>query len=764
MATTEQIIVEYIAQVEGMKAQLKTVETSLKNVEKQGKESAQNTSKEFQKAGASIKEGAKDIATALGLAFGVHQVISFGKESVKAFLEAEVNANKLRFAVTKIGGEGEAAFRKLIEQSGKLQENSIFSDDSIQNAQTMLLTLGLNSKQVEELIPKISDLASATGQDLGSATQQVIQGINGQTRGLKAVGLGFDATTDKTKNLSIITEKLGKFQGASADALETTAGKAKRLENAIDDVKESIGELIVNEGNQILDFFEVLGGGFDKTFNKLGVQALKETITESNKLSIEEAEKSEANRLRLISESNARQIGFAQAVLKAQTDIERNRAKILLDSEIKLQEDLRNLNKSKGGGLGVDQDAIDRAKKAAEDARKLREETLNALKDLDIKADAERLLETAKTESEKLEILRGAAIQEVRLAEQTALEKGNKKADTEIIAQNAIVNINKNFDEQQAQLAREANEKEFQEAIEHADKLGQAEAEAVEKWQKKRIEDEKRAQQAIEKIREESLNKFSSILGSIGQISSNATEQRIKEANEEANEQIAILDKQLSNKEISENEYTIKKAAIEKERDEESKKFAEANFERQKQIQLIGATIDVARGFVGALAQTGELGYAAFVLAALVAAAGAAEIAAIASQPSPTFGKGGIVGGKLHTQGGTMVEAEKDEWIINRRESIKNNDLLKAINSGKGDKYINENYIAPALLAQSKKYEEKRGRSLADNIASSMLLNSSKFNDKNLLESLKILRRNDRDNTEQIIKAIKGTTLNARKF
>ena len=43
---------------------------------------------------------------ALGLAFGVHKIIEFGKESIKAFTEAEENAHKLRFAVEKIGGEG----------------------------------------------------------------------------------------------------------------------------------------------------------------------------------------------------------------------------------------------------------------------------------------------------------------------------------------------------------------------------------------------------------------------------------------------------------------------------------------------------------------------------------------------------------------------------------------------------------------------------------------------------------------------------------
>lgn len=760
----DQILIEYKSDVDGLRAQLKTVEASMKGVEKAGKESAQNVTKEFQKAGTSIRQGATEIATALGLAFGAHKLIEFGKESVKAFLEAEVNANKLRFAVTKIGGEGEAAFRKLIEQSEKLQKTSIFSDDSIQQSQTMLLTLGLNSKQVEDLIPKISDLASATGEDLGSATQKIIQGINGQTRGLKAVGLGFDATTDKTKNLAIITEKLGKFQGASADALETTAGKAKRLENAIDDIKESIGELIVNEGNQILDFFEVLGGGFDKTFNKLGVQALKKAITESNKLSIEEAEKSEADRLRLISESNKRQIGFAQAVLKAQTAIERERATILLNSEIKLQEDLRNLNVSKGGGLGIDQAAIDAAKKAAEDARKLREETLNALKDLDVKADAERLLQTAQTESEKLEILRGAAIQEVRLAEQTALEKGNKKVDTEVIAQNAITNINKKFDDQQADLKKAANDKEFEEAIAFVDELNtevdKAEREALRK-RLKEIEDFEKQKQ---KLQQAGFDFLKSGIDSIATIQANQNQAELIELDEKHEEELAKLENQFATKQISEKEYNDEKTKILKRQQEEESALKREAFEANKNAALIGAVIDLASGILKTI---GELGFpAAIPFIALAAAAGALQIAAIESQPTPKFAKGvvDLKGKGTGTSDEIPALLSRGESVITAEATAKYSGLLKAMNKKQAGDFIHEFYIAPALKAQKKKYDSEKDKSFADSIMKSITLNSGKLNDVNILESLKQIRKNDQQIAHYIVKELKGKGYNSRNW
>lgn len=188
------------------------------------------------------------VAGALGLAFSAQAVIQFANESVQAFREAEVTANRLEFAVTKIGKEGSAAFELLIQQSNRLQEISIFSDDDIQKAQTQLIQFGLTSREVENLIPKILDLASATGTDLAQATDLVIQGINGQTRALKPLGLEFKNTGDKAENLNIITEKLIKFQGSTAQALETSAGQAANLTNKIDELKENLGRSIDTSG------------------------------------------------------------------------------------------------------------------------------------------------------------------------------------------------------------------------------------------------------------------------------------------------------------------------------------------------------------------------------------------------------------------------------------------------------------------------------------------------------------------------------------
>lgn len=737
---TEQILVEYVADIQGFRAQLKSVENTLNEVKTTAKKSAEETTKHFQSTSSSIKDGATQIAGALGLAFGVHKVIEFGKESIKAFAEAEVNANKLKFALDKIGGEGNGAFKKLIEQSEKLQKSTIFSDDAIQQSQTALVQFGLTSEQVAALIPQIADLASATGTDLASATQKAIQGINGQTRGLKEVGISYVDTGSKTENLALLTDKLTKFNGASADAMETVTGKAKRLENAFGDIQEKIGEYLVNEGAQILDNFEVVfGGKADEVNLRRTIEKYLAAMDGVNEKTLEKAKLSEVNRLNAIVETNNNILALYEQRGKQENFQQQKVIDAQIKNQKKLNEELRNLNKLRkieddatmGGAKGAQKDA---------DAElKIKEESLQALINLDIKADEASLTQTAKTESEKIELARGRAIQEVLIAEKAAIDAGNARIDAEGITQNALANIRKTFDDQQATLAKTQNEKEWEDAIAEAERQGGLLADAEKKAQADRLKEVEKG--AADRARvEQQLQQFvGDLLSSIGQISQNITDSQIQDVQAGAEEEQTLLQAQYDAKVITQEEYERKKALIDKKAAEEEAKLKRKQFETNKQLAIISAIINVAQGVTAALKVDPPLG---FILAALVAASGALQIGVISSQPTPKFEKGGKVKGERHYAGGTLIEAERDEMIINRNDAMKNDRLLNAINSGSADKFIFDHYIAPALKTQQRKNAETKETSFAKNLANSMSLN---FADGNLLDSLKQSRKNDKE-------------------
>lgn len=705
---TESIIIEYIAQVEGMKAQLKSVEVALKKVETTGTDGAKKVEKEFNKAGNSIKEAAGQIAGALGIAFGVSQVIAFGKESVKAFAEAEVNANKLKFAVTKIAGETETAFRKLIEQSAKLQKVSIFSDDSIQQAQTMLLTLGLSSKQTEALIPKILDLASATGQDLGSATQSIIQGINGQVRGLKSVGIAFEATTDKTKNLSLITEKLNKFVGATGEALNTTTGKAQRFQNAIDDIKESIGEVIVNQGNDLLDFFDALGQGFDKVALRNAKGILADSFKAQNDKIINEAQTSEKRRQELIAESNIKIVEIGK---KGNAEQDFNRKSFILEqlkNEQNLNLELQKLSE-KRNGLGVDPEIAEAAKKANEERIKLEKDRIDAIRKLNQDA-ANQFFDD-------------------NLSENTRIAKEKEKA------------INDEYDLQVRIVAEgEAKIKKTNEDIE------------------KEITENLKKQVAERKaIQEAGFAFVAQALDAINQIQQNNIQSEINGINDKHDADVTALDDQLRKKIISQEQYDKKKAALDLAAHKKEAELKKQAFEAEKHAQEIQIIIATALGVAKAIPNP--------YLMAFAAAAGLIQLAVVESQPTPKFAKGvvGLKGKGTTTSDSIPSLLSKDESVVIAEGTYKHRGLLEAMNKNQGEKYIQDFYIAPILRAQLKKQSELKDSSFASNIANSLALNSE-FKDENLLDSLKQSRKSERENFNQLIKVLSSGNSNKRKW
>jgi hypothetical protein len=123
------------------------------------------------------------------------------------------------------------------------------------------------------------------------------------------------------------------------------------------------------------------------------------------------------------------------------------------------------------------------------------------------------------------------------------------------------------------------------------------------------------------------------------------------------------------------------------------------------------------------------------VLAAITAAAGLAQIAIISAQPVPKFKKGGPVGGKSHEAGGTLIEAEKGEYVVNKSSVSQHRKALDAMNTSSAafKKFIDEKYVRPAIAGYA--MNSKR-----DGITVNASLNS-----KSMERELKGLRKDMRN-------------------
>jgi hypothetical protein len=149
---------------------------------------------------------------------------------------------------------------------------------------------------------------------------------------------------------------------------------------------------------------------------------------------------------------------------------------------------------------------------------------------------------------------------------------------------------------------------------------------------------------------------------------------------------------------------------------------------QDKALALFQIGVNTAKGIISALALTPPNP----ALALIIGAAGLAQAAAVAAKPLPKFEKGGLIGGRLHSQGGTMIEAEQGEYMVNRRQSAKHRRELDAMNTSTEAfrKMIDEKYVRPALMSYSAGRRGKEG----------VIVNAS-LNSKSMEKELKTINK-----------------------
>jgi predicted phage tail protein len=245
--------------------------------------------------------------------------------------------------------------------------------------------------------------------------------------------------------------------------------------------------------------------------------------------------------------------------------------------------------------------------------------------------------------------------------------------------------------------------------------------------------DEAQTQKAIQAEREKSKQKaiddalqiaqaVADTLGSIIELQGIQSQRRVEEitATSEA-ERLAIEESSAS--EI-EKQRKLEALRLRTEQKIAAEKRKQAVIEKQAAIfqAVLGTAVAIARA-VGPVQK------------AIAAAAGLAQIAIIASTPIPKFKKGGPVGGRSHEAGGTLIEAEKGEYVVNKSSVARHRQALDAMNTSSAAfrKFIDEKYVRPAIAGYA--MNSKR-----DGITVNASLNS-----KSMEKELKGLRKDMRN-------------------
>ena len=139
-------------------------------------------------------------------------------------------------------------------------------------------------------------------------------------------------------------------------------------------------------------------------------------------------------------------------------------------------------------------------------------------------------------------------------------------------------------------------------------------------------------------------------------------------------------DAELANKELTD----AQRLQIEERYAQQEAEIKTRAWEAQKQAATMQAIINGALtiGNILATVPGGPLNPATIASLAAAAIATSAQVAIIQNAQPPKFADGGMVGGQLHSSGGTLIEAERGEYVINRQSTSDYLPSLKVLNSG----------------------------------------------------------------------------------
>lgn len=404
----------------------------------------------------------KSIGAAVGIAFGVQQIIAFGKEAVALSLKAE----EVRTAFNKLGGVDLANLRKAV--------NGTLSDLKLME----LTVKSANLKIPFQELANIMEFAEKKAGELGLATEQVassiIEGIGkGSSRTLKEFGLAvtelasdFDSTgktsADALKSIRDQLDKMG-------PGVESSADKVERLGAKFENFKLTVGDFLVNEGVGIIDFFEKLGDGtLLENVNSLlegSIRSLTALVTGGiSEIAIAGYNDAQKNALKNTDSFLKLQAAYQNAsaeqrvqLIKKTEALDEEHRKVLLEGFKSIEDSEKQSNEKKVEGKKLTDAEI---KKLEQDALKRKRELIEIELKNEQEANeiAERMFEA---HLQKMVNLTEAGTQERVDAEVNQIQALAKfRINNEDLTQDEIFNIQFEADEQSKELQAEFDEQE----------------------------------------------------------------------------------------------------------------------------------------------------------------------------------------------------------------------------------------------------------------------------------------------------------------
>jgi hypothetical protein len=523
----------------------------------------------------------------------------------------------------------------LLNQASALQQMTVFGDEAIIEVQALIGSFIKEEDAIKKATKATLDLAAAKGMDLKSAGDLVAKTLGSSTNSLSRYGVEVVGAVGSTQRLESLTTNIANlFGGQAAAAADTLGGRVTQMTNAFGDANEALGK------------------AFAPTIMKLS-KFFKETAESATEFLLSFSETPLERSIRRLEELGEDASGLRLTLLSMQKDAVFNELGIELDNVAAVEKDILDTTKSIKTHSDIVRIAI--AGQGTE---------------------YEKLLENGY----KIEDLQKKIAQEINIITDrgNTIVKNDASHAKSLLEQFNIQKKNEEFGENQLSIDTERLQKllKIQEIIAEINNLMGFGQDDDSKDLFGMTPDQWSEMESRVSMWSNSVMNIANQYQVLQQTQLNASKQR------ELDNANSIKSERRRQKEI--DKINEKYAAKQKALNQESKRI--------KRAQTVIAT---STGIMEAYASKELDPLSRHVMAAFIAIQGALQLKTIDAQKYAT---GGLVGGRRHSQGGTMIEAERGEYVISRKgvDAI-GIEALNRINAGQGGGSVNVTFAGNVL-------------------------------------------------------------------
>lgn len=658
-----------------------------------------------------------------GIAIASRYLSDFLIGSVEESINAEEAVSRLEGTLSNLGRTD--AFDRLIKKADEMAKKFKYLDnDDIIGVFESLITYGkLTEKEINNLLPVIIDFSAKSRISLDEASSVVIKALEGNGKALKEYGIDIKDTGTETERLNIIMTVLKQKVEGAASAFSTTAkGAIAEARQEFADIKEEIGNGLITVLNtwykNLRSFFSALrtelkgGSGFiqiaidevndNPELKKAVIESSKQTVNSvlaaqkqieqqlgrqlnlKNKSDaellknnqnlrikgIEDAIKSDSERLNKLLESGRRNDQLEARSLKISITARQQAVNEL--NTILSEDDGKVLGLGGSGGKKDKKDPVDKIKKlktAWDELKDVQESSYKAVKAYardqeKIFADADKFIKAN---------LAALAPEGIDPAQRINQFDRNRVAGMELKVQTSRgkERLAAEFDLLKELERQELDNKELTEN----EKL-----KIEDDYRKRRQEAESNYWLGLINTIADYANSALNILDTFAQARNTKEDKELERDRRLNDKKEKNLSSRLRKGLISQAEYDRQLADLNEKQDKRERQVQLQQFKRNQSIAIAQAVVNAAQGITSTyaarpgLADIVGLGVARGIQVALIAGSLLAQIKAIRNS-KPEFARGGILGGRLHSEGGNAIvdghgrkiaEIERGEGIINR--------------------------------------------------------------------------------------------------